>query len=204
MGKLFKTLVYVYFRIKSKFSVKYNKFASIILSYRFGSCGLHCDFRGCMYLKGENYIHLGDHVTLGRNVVIEAWDSFGEQSFKPVIVMGKNSSIGDDGHIACINKIEIGESVRMGRKVFITDHSHGASNFSELNIAPNKRPLYSKGPVIVEDNVWIGEMVCITPGVHIGRGAIIGANAVVTHDVPAYCVVGGNPAKIIKILKNSQ
>lgn len=200
MEKLLKIIVCFYFRIRLRLSVKYNKFASRILCYRFGSCGSHCDFRGYLYLKGGDYIHLGDNVTIGRNVVMEAWNSFGEQSFKPVIIMGKNSSIGDDSHIACINKIEIGDNVRMGRKVFITDHSHGASNRSDLHIAPNKRPLYSKGSVIIEDNVWIGEMVCIMPGIHIGKCTIIGANAVVTHDVPAYCVAGGNPAKIVKML----
>ncbi|MDR2406844.1 MAG: sugar O-acetyltransferase, partial [Bacteroidales bacterium] len=58
------------------------------------------------------------------------------------------------------------------------------------------------GSVVIEDNVWIGDKVTILPGVHIGYGSIIGANAVVTKDVPANCVVGGNPAKIIKVIKN--
>lgn len=106
----------------------------------------------------------------------------------------------DHGHISCVNKVVIGNNVRMGKKVFITDNAHGASERSLLDIRPNLRPLYSKGPVIIEDNVWIGEMVCIMPGVTIGHGSIIGANAVVTKDVPPYCVVGGNPAKIIKQL----
>jgi len=82
----------------------------------------------------------------------------------------------------------------------ITDNAHGASNFDLLSIAPNKRPLYSKGPVIIEDNVWIGEKASIMPDVHIGYGSIVGANAVVTRDVPPYCVVIGNPAKIVKII----
>lgn len=71
---------------------------------------------------------------------------------------------------------------------------------SYTKIAPNKRPLVSKGTVVIEDNVWIGEMVCIMPGIRIGKSSIIGANAVVTKDVPSYCVVGGNPAKVIKNL----
>ena len=63
------------------------------------------------------------------------------------------------------------------------------------------RPMYSKGPVVIEDNVWIGEMVCILPNVRIGKGSIIGANAVVTKDVPANALVGGNPARVIKIIE---
>ena len=60
--------------------------------------------------------------------------------------------------------------------------------------------MYSKGVVIIEDNVWIGDQACIMPNVIIGKGAIIGANAVVTKNVIPYSVVGGNPAKIIKQL----
>ncbi|MBR4243334.1 MAG: hypothetical protein IKR98_05525 [Bacteroidaceae bacterium] len=67
-----------------------------------------------------------------------------------------------------------------------------------LDTPANLRPIVSKGPVVIEDNVWIGEMACIMPGVTIGRGAIVGANAVVTHDVPPYTLVAGNPARIIK------
>ena len=58
--------------------------------------------------------------------------------------------------------------------------------------------IVSKGPVVIGDNVWIGDKVTVLPGVTIGDGAVIAANAVVTKDVPAYSVVAGNPAKIIK------
>lgn len=64
------------------------------------------------------------------------------------------------------------------------------------------RPLFSKGIVIIEDNVWIGDKATILSGVKIGKGAIIGANAVISKDVPAYGVAVGNPAKVIKIIKN--
>jgi acetyltransferase-like isoleucine patch superfamily enzyme len=88
----------------------------------------------------------------------------------------------------------------MGRKVFITDNSHGSFTREQLDIRPNYRPLISKGPVIIEENVWIGEMVCIMPGVTIGRGSIIGANAVVTKSIPPYSIAAGVPAKVIKQL----
>lgn len=67
---------------------------------------------------------------------------------------------------------------------------------------PILRPLGVKGPVKIGDNVWIGDRATILSGVTIGEGAIIAANAVLTHDVPAYTVVGGVPAKVIKFLKN--
>jgi acetyltransferase-like isoleucine patch superfamily enzyme len=60
--------------------------------------------------------------------------------------------------------------------------------------------VFSKGPVIIEDGVWIGEGACVLPGVRVGRFAIVGANAVVTRDVPPYTVVGGVPARPIRTL----
>lgn len=67
-----------------------------------------------------------------------------------------------------------------------------------MEIPPTQRPVYSKGPVIIGNNVWIGDKATILPNVSIGNGAIIAANSVVTKDVPEYCIVAGNPAKIIK------
>ena len=61
-----------------------------------------------------------------------------------------------------------------------------------------KRELDIKGPVIIGDNVWIGDKVSILSNVTIGKGSVIACNAVVTKDVPPYSVVGGVPAKVIK------
>lgn len=69
-----------------------------------------------------------------------------------------------------------------------------------MSIAPLSRPVVSKGPIIIDDNVWIGENAVILSGVHIGEGAIIAANAVVTKDVDSYTMVAGVPAKPVKIL----
>ena len=80
----------------------------------------------------------------------------------------------------------------------ICDNNHGTTDFDTLHEAPIKRKLYTKGPVIIGNNVWIGDKATILGGVTIGDGAVIAANSVVTKDVPAYSVVGGNPARVIK------
>ena len=152
--------------------------------------------------KGEQYICIGNDVVIGDNSILTAWDSFGEQHFLPEIIIGDNCDIGQQAHITAINKIIIGNNVLMGTKVLITDNAHGNSTREQLDIAPNKRPLYSKGPVVIEDNVWIGEKASILPNVHIGKGAIIASNSVVTHNVPAYSIAAGVPAKIIKLIQN--
>lgn len=64
--------------------------------------------------------------------------------------------------------------------------------------APSLEELPLKGDTIVGNDVWIGQNVTVMPGVHIGDGAIIAANSVVTRDIPAYCVAGGNPCRVIR------
>lgn len=149
-------------------------------------------------LKGEKYISIGKGTTINKGAILTAWDKYGEQTFTPSIKIGHNCSIGEYAHITACKEIVIGNNVLTGRRIYISDNAHGNSSSEEIDIPPIKRPLYVKGSVIIEDNVWIGERVCILSGVHIGKGAIIAANAVVTHNVPPYTIVGGVPAKIIK------
>jgi acetyltransferase-like isoleucine patch superfamily enzyme len=67
-----------------------------------------------------------------------------------------------------------------------------------------KRRLSSKGPVVIGDKVWIGDKVTILSGVTIGDGAVVAANSVVAKDVPAYCVVAGVAAKVVKQVHKSK
>jgi acetyltransferase-like isoleucine patch superfamily enzyme len=149
-------------------------------------------------VKNPQYISIGNNFSAEYNLRLEAWDKYGSQTYAPQIIIGDNVGLGTDVHIGCINKIVIGNNVLIASRIYISDHSHGEITAGALSIPPLKRPLISKGPVIIDDNVWIGEGVCILPNVHIGKNAVIGANAVVTKDVPSNAVVGGNPAKIIK------
>lgn len=153
-------------------------------------------------VTGGKHISIGKNCFIDRGVQLAAWERYGEESgFNPSLKIGNNCGIGANSHITCINCIKIGNNVRTGKNVLITDNAHGASERAILEINPHDRPLISKGPVIIEDNVWIGEKACLMPGIKVGRGAIIGSGAVVTHDVLPYCVVGGCPAKIIKIME---
>ena len=96
--------------------------------------------------------------------------------------------------------LEFGKDVLIGSSVFISDHDHGTVTFSDLSIAPTARPLISS-PVVIEDNVWIGEKVVILKGVRVGRNSVVAAGAVVTKNVPPYSVVAGVPAKVVRSVK---
>lgn len=151
-------------------------------------------------IHGAKYISIEEGSIIGKNATIEAWDEFGGEHFCPTIHIGRNCTIKDRVHITSIFGITIDDGVLLGADVLVTDNAHGVSDREVLDTQPTQRKLSSKGKVHIEKNVWIGEKASIMPGVKIGRGAIIGANAVVTKDVPKYAVVAGNPARIIKQL----
>lgn len=152
--------------------------------------------------RGLEYVMIGNKSSIGAHVELTAWDTYRGQKFTPEIIIGDGSCIRDYSHITAIQSIRIGNGVLTGPNILITDNAHGASMAELLDMPPRFRPLHSKGPVVIEDNVWIGEKSSIMPGVHIGRGAIIAANSVVTHDIPPYCVAAGVPAKVIKVIKD--
>lgn len=152
-------------------------------------------------LKGVKYLHIGNYTGFGTMAVVNAFDRYHDQTFHPNITIGERCSFGDFVHITAIHRIEIGNSVLTGRWVTITDNSHGNLDDESLCIRPGDRRLVSKGPVKIGNNVWIGDKATILPGVTIGDGAVVAANAVVTKDVPAYSLVAGVPAKVVKVLK---
>ena len=131
---------------------------------------------------------------------IEAILEYKEDEFTPSIIIKDNNSFGSDVHIGCIDRIEIGCNCLFASRIYITDHDHGDTSLDSLLLPPAKRKLVSKGPVIIKDNVWVGEGVAILSGVTIGENSIIATNAVVTKDVPANSVVAGIPAKIVKYI----
>lgn len=143
-------------------------------------------------------IRIGQGTVIAKGAIITPIKRRNEQSFNPEIIIGNNCCLGENIHITAINNVTIKDNVLTGRYVYISDNAHGKTTLDECMIPPVKRNLYSKGNVVIEKNVWIGERVCILSGVHIGEGAIIAANSIVTHDVPEYTLVGGIPAKVIK------
>lgn len=165
---------------------------------------LHCCYKkikGCIclphQLRGLQYVQIGEGSTISTGGILTAWDEYAGIKHTPSITIGKHCQIGEHCQITACHKIIIGDNLLTGRYVYISDNAHGNSQIEHLSMAPIKRPLYVKGPVVIGCNVWIGESARILSGVTIGDGAVIGTNAVVTHDVPAYSVVGGVPAKII-------
>ena len=109
------------------------------------------------------------------------------------IEIGDDSSLGIDCMVPY--DLKVGKDVMMGPQVVIIGENHRSSDL-DMPMRLQGYKLYP--PVHIEDDVWIGTRAIILPGLTIGKGAIIGAGAVVTKDVPPYAVCAGNPARIIK------
>ena len=126
--------------------------------------------------------------------------------FEAELVEVGKASYGDLNIISFANnaKLIIGTFVSIAQEVsFILDAEHYTNHLSTYPfkvkyLGIEKQEAFSKGNIVVEDDVWIGYRSTIMSGVHIGKGAIIAAGSLVTKDVPAYAIVGGVPAKVIK------
>ncbi len=125
---------------------------------------------------------------LGQNVNIEDHAVISSD-----LTIGDNSGIGS--HSKIMPRVRIGSNVMMGPNCFICTQNH---RFDDVSIPMIKQGFTDYEPVIIQDDVWIGQSVIILPGVEIGKGSIIGAGAVVTKSFPPYSIIGGNPAKLIR------
>lgn len=111
------------------------------------------------------------------------------------IYIGKDSGL-SGATINCAESIQIGEYVGIGANVSVYDHDfHPVNPF--LRRYANDENIQS-APIVIEDYVWIAANSIILKGVHIGKGAVIGAGSVVTKDVPAFTIYAGNPARYVK------
>lgn len=164
------------------------------------SVGPGCRVYHPYYLHNPHLIQIGRGFSARAGLRIEAWSTYGGQSHDPQVMIGDDVIMNYDVHIGAIATLRIGNNVVVGSHVLITDHSHGYLTAGETDIPVARRPLYSKGPVTIGDNVWIGEGVCILAGVSVGKNAVIGANSVVIRDVPSGWIVGGVPAKPLMAL----
>ncbi len=142
--------------------------------------------------RGEIIIHPGGKFSIGElNVLSHGFDI----EVKGLLSIGSGNYLNKHVKIVCFEKIEIGDNCIIADSVHIYDHDHRFDNILKLT----KEQGYKNAPVKIGNNVWISAKATVLKGVTIGDGAIIGANAVVTKDVPANAIAAGNPARTIKM-----
>lgn len=131
----------------------------------------------------------------GRNVNVEHGARFGSGKG---IRLGDRSDIGMDSLV--IGPLHIGTDCMMGPRCILIASNH---EYAGTDVPMNQQGFREDSPIVIEDDVWIGAGVTIVAGRRIGKGSIVAASAVVTRDVPAYSIVGGNPAKVLGTRKPS-
>ncbi len=138
--------------------------------------------------KAGGQVRLGDNVSIYQDVVLETGQSGS-------IYIEDKASIHPSCYLsAFVFSIHIGKGVMLAPQCALYSHSHG----TDPAVPIRKQPLVSKGPIVIEDEAWLGVKAVILSGVTVGKGAVVGAGAVVTEDVPANAIVVGNPAKVMR------
>lgn len=148
--------------------------------------GKHCA------LKGKNNITLEDSVTI--RPYAQIWSGGG------TVRIGRGSEIGERCRISIANSLNMGEKVLLSPNVYITDCDH---EYRDLEVPVIDQGIVQRGQTVsIGDGSYIGINAVIVGNVKIGEHCVIGANSVVTKDVPDYCVAVGSPARVIKSCKN--
>lgn len=170
--RLLNRLLIFLYEVRSGNSVSFDSFVSYRIVKRSGP---YCQFREKAYCHGN--------VKIGRYTTIS----------------------GPATRIASyLDRIEIGSFCSIASNVVIQGHNHKVDGVTTYFVQKNvfkgtaQADIDSKGPIVIEDDVWIGSGSVILSGVVIGRGSVIGAGSVVTKDIPPYSIAAGNPAKVIK------
>lgn len=212
LGRLFKWIGYVFSYVFT--SVIYER----LIQYK------NCLYTGWLsrhfkqldgFVEGKISVVGAEHISVGKKTIIQnnvrllAWNKFHDQEFTPEIKVGNNSVIQKDCFLSAINGIIIGDNVAVTEHTMILDNVHGDFQDNHLTFNNNQevpdvflqnaytRPIVSKGPVVIENDVHIGMYCQIMPGTIIGHHSVIAAHSVVARKIPPYSLVAGNPAEII-------
>ncbi|WP_344145826.1 acyltransferase [Kribbella yunnanensis] len=136
----------------------------------------------------DGRLEVGEHALFEPNV----WITVGDQAR---VRIGGGTFLNIGVMVAALELVEIGAHCMLANGCFVTDSNH---RFDDPDRPVPWQGFDSKGPTRIGDNVWLGANVVVTSGVTIGERCVIGANSVVTHDIPPYSIATGAPAKVLR------
>lgn len=168
-----------------------DKAFSVLCSPAFAHYGARSVIELPVRLSGERRIAIGDDVFIGADSWLQVIDP--TTTGHPAIRIGHGTSIAGHCVLSAVRSLTIGRRVLIARAVYVADHAHA---FRDVSRAILDQELETVAPVEICDGAWLGQNVVICPGVRVGRGAVVGANAVVTRDVPDFSVAVGAPARV--------
>ncbi len=167
---------------------------TLLLRPGFGACGKGVVVCPPLRFANLRYFHLGDGVIVHRDCWIHVLSGKDEPK-APRLVIQAQTGIGMGSTISVAKEVVLGKFVMLARNVYISDNRHA---FEDVETPISAQGIAGVSPVRIDDETWLGQNVCVLPGVHIGRHSVIGANSVVTRDIPDFSVAVGSPARVIK------
>ena len=169
-----------------------NKLLYYYYKQQLGGFGFGSVINSPLRIDGKKNISIGKSAIVQYKTWLAAMPLVAGE--KCELSIGDGCCIGNFNHIYATKKVIIGTKVLTADKVYISDNLH---SYQDIHTAILDQPVKQNKEVVIGDGTWIGENVCIL-GVTIGKNCVIGANAVVTKNLPDYAIAVGNPAKIIK------
>jgi acetyltransferase-like isoleucine patch superfamily enzyme len=146
-------------------------------------------------IMNERYIWIGSGTMIGPYVTLSAGMVPNQQCLTdPVVRIGDRCLIGRGSGIVGHLAIDIGDDVWTGHYVYITDQNHGYADLTR----PISRQSQPERPVSIGDGSWLGHGTVVLPGAQIGRHVVIGANSVVSGEIPDYSIAVGAPARVVR------
>lgn len=157
----------------------------------FGRFGLLSHIDRPLMINGAKRIYIGNKCTIAYKTWLAAVP-LNDDSAK--LIIGDGCTIGHFNHIYATHSVILHKHVLTADKVYISDNLHG---YEDIEIPVMNQPIKQNGVVEIGEGSWLGENVCVL-GAKIGKHCVIGANSVVTKDIPDYSIAVGTPAKVIK------
>ncbi len=160
--------------------------------WQFGSLGKKCFIYLPLEIRGKKNIYIGNDVSIGDKTWLATLVIDNEETAR--LEIGNGVVIGHMNHIYATGRVLIEDKVLTADRVYISDNLH---EYRDIRLPVVDQPIRQISHVRIGTGSWLGEGVCVI-GAKIGKGCVIGANAVVTKDIPDYSVAVGIPARVIK------
>lgn len=153
------------------------------------------------WIHNPERVQIGDDCFIGRFSVLHPLASYDGRPCEGKVTLGNNVYIGGFAQIHSMDSLEIGDGCVLSEHVYVSDIAHG---LHPMKGPIMKQPLESKGPVRIGRHVFIGFGSAVLPGVTLGDHCVVGARSVVTRSFPAYSMVVGMPARLVKVFDHDR
>lgn len=180
------------------FSRARAKTLSFLWAGAFASFGARSVLEPPIRLGGEARISIGEDVRVGAGSWLQTLEG---PEYEGRLEIGSGTRIVGDCVLSAASSVRLGSKVLLARNVYISDHTHA---YGDPRRAVLDQGIDRLEPVVIDDGAWLGQNVVVCPGVRIGRGAVVGANAVVLEDVPDHAVAVGVPARVVRRLAGTE